>query len=486
MSKDSFAKMNRRDVLRLIGGAAGAGVLSACAPQATQAPAPTDAPAVPATEAPAMATGPGASVIPKAASGGFDGEITFAISAGPEADAHTRNITKFNEIAAPLQCRVEEVGRDVFLSTWTTNFQSQSDAWDCCRVTGSEFQQAGPAGWILPMEEFLGNSELVDAEEFDVDDWPKAILDLFRLDGKLYEFPQECSANMFFYRTDLVDQFGLEHPPDEGFTWQALIANAREAKTALEAEGMDETYPLILPFGLEQIGAFFYQNVWGYGGEMYLDGKMPNYNCPEGKAVLADMKAWYDEGLCSPGATGWGYGEILIAMQQGGGIYMTQWNASAPDLLNAEKSPITAGNMGFSLWPYDEGQPADVLRFWPSVWALAVSVFSKHPDEAFSYNAWFTSKEVAKDYVLNGGGSSGRASLLTDPEVLAKNPQFGPMGKGLALYHPEADVASASYLRKEVISRWLHGCLTGEHGIDEALDGMTEEATNYLQDQGEI
>ena len=87
---------------------------------------------------------------------------------------------------------------------------------------------------------------------------------------------------------------------------------------------------------------------------------------------------------------------------------------------------------------------------------------------------------------MNGGGSSGRASLLTDPEILAANPQFGPMGVGLGNYHPLPDIMSASYLRKEVVSRWVHGALTGEHGVDEALDGATEEATTYLQDQGEI
>jgi multiple sugar transport system substrate-binding protein len=337
------------------------------------------------------------------------------------------------------------------------------------------------------VEEFMGDSELFNAAEFDLNDWPQAIRDLFTIDGVLYEFPQEASANMFFYRKDLVDKWGLEHPPEDGFTWDALIENARAAVEPIKSEGLEgEMYPLIFSLGLEQIGVFMLQTMWSYGGDCYIDDIMPNWNAPEGKQALADLKEWYDEGLMSPGCSGFGYSEVLIAMQQGGGVYMPQWNASAPDLLNPDKSPITAGNMAFSIFPYHKDVGPDVLRHWPSVWALGISKYSKHPDEAFSYISWFTSKDIARDYVLNGGGSSGRTSLLTDPEILAKNPQFGPMLKGLANYHADASVMSSDYLRKEILSRWANSAIVGEVGTDEALDKATEEAITYLKDQGEI
>jgi len=468
MSKNTN-NISRRDFLKLMAGTTGAGMLSSLG--------------LPTMRAFAQ----GGSVIPKAASGAFDGEITYAGMAGPEADAHTRNITKFNDMVAPLKGRVEEVGRDVWQSKFSTNFQSQSDDWDCLSVQSSSFLQAGPAGWIEPVDDYLADAELVDADAFDVNDWPEAIRNLFTIDGKLYAFPQEASANIFFYRKDLVDKWGLEHPPEEGFSWGALIENARAAMEAIKSEGLEgETYPLIIPFGLGQIGILFMQNMWSYGGEVFVDDKMPNYNAEEGKAALADLKAWYDEGLMSPGTTGWGYSEIQTAMQQGGGIYMTQWNASAPTLLDPETSPITAGNMGFSIWPYHEDVGPEVLRHWPSVWTTAVSAFSKKKEEALSYTAWFTSKETARDYVMNGGGSSGRASLLTDPEVLAKNPQFGAMGKGMGNYHALPNLMSASYVRKEILSRWLQSAMTEQVGLDEALDSATEEATSYLSDQGEI
>jgi ABC-type glycerol-3-phosphate transport system substrate-binding protein len=478
--------ISRRDFLKLMTGAAGVGALAACGVKPTEAPAPTAVPVEP-TAAPVIKNLPGANVIPKAASGGFSGEFTYAANAGPEADAHTRNITKFNEVAEPLKGRIEEVGRDVWQGKFTTNFQSQSDAWDALACQSSKFQQAAPAGWLAPVQDFLNDSELVNASQFDVNDWPEAIRNLFTFNGKLHAFPQEASANIFFYRKDLVDKWGLEHPPAEGFTWDALIANARTAVAAIKAEGLEgTTYPLIMPVGLEQIGIFFMQTMWSYGGQVYKDDKIPNYNSAEGKQVLADMKSWYDEGLMSPGATGFGYSEIQTAMQQGGGIYMTQWNASAPTLLNAEKSPVTAGNMAFSIWPYHKDAGPGVLRHWPSVWSTTISAYSKKQKEAFSYIAWFTSKEIARDYVMNGGGSSGRTSLLTDPEVLAKNPQFGAMGKGMANYHALPNLMSESYVRSEILSRWLHSAMTEQVGLEEALNNATTEATNYLKDQGEI
>ena len=67
----------------------------------------------------------------------------------------------------------------------------------------------------------------------------------------------------------------------------------------------------------------------------------------------------------------------------------------------------------------------------PSPHAIGVSAFSKNQREAFAYIAWFTSQDVARDYVVNGGGSSGRGSLLTDKEILTKNPQYAALNEVL-------------------------------------------------------
>jgi len=85
-------------------------------------------------------------------------------------------------------------------------------------------------------------------------------------------------------------------------------------------------------------------------------------------------------------------------------------------ILDAKASPITATTTGFNLYPYDKPAGADVQRIYPSVHAIGVSAFTKQPEAAFEYVAWFTSQDTAREYVLHGGGSSGRKSLLNDPQ----------------------------------------------------------------------
>jgi hypothetical protein len=84
--------LTRREMMQLMAGVTGAGLLSACAPTAPTASQPS-APAAP--QAAAVD-----SVVPKAASGALTGEVVLGIAAGPEADAHTRLAPKFAELTS--------------------------------------------------------------------------------------------------------------------------------------------------------------------------------------------------------------------------------------------------------------------------------------------------------------------------------------------------------------------------------------------------
>ncbi|MEZ4867237.1 MAG: extracellular solute-binding protein [Caldilineaceae bacterium] len=472
-------KITRRTMLQLTAGAAGASLLSACVPTAqTSAPSSASAPVAAAVD----------SVVPKAASGGLSGEVVVGIMAGPEADAHIRLAPQFGEMSGgKLTSRVEDVGRDVWSSRWLTNFQSQSNEWDAVNIQNGPFKLAGPAGFLLPLNDYIDNPELLNKERFNLADWPQALLDLFTIDGKLYEFPQEASTLMFYYRTDLLEKYGIEPPGPQGYSWDELIANCRIAKEKIAADGLEETYPLLFGTKRTHSSIHFQQIAWSYGADLFVDGKMPNFNSPEAIAALEAEVSWVrDEGLVTPGMVGYEYPEVLTAYQQGKAVFALQWNAAAPDILNPEKSPASAGKTAFSVFPWQVDKGPEQLRLWPSVWSMGVSAFSSRPEEAFEYIAWFTSKEVARDYVMNGGGSSGRQSLLTDPEILASNPQFGAMGEGFKVYHAMPDLVSYDFINTDILPAHLQAVWQGEVSAKEGLDAATEEAKQYLSDKGEI
>ena len=87
---------------------------------------------------------------------------------------------------------------------------------------------------------------------------------------------------------------------------------------------------------------------------------------------------------------------------------------------------------------------------------------------------------------MHGGGSSGRQSLLTDPEILKTNPQYPAMLEGFKVYHALPDLVSYDYLLNNIMPAHLQAVWQGTTTAKDALTAATEEAKKYLSDKGEI
>jgi ABC-type glycerol-3-phosphate transport system substrate-binding protein len=161
-----------------------------------------------------------------------------------------------------------------------------------------------------------------------------------------------------------------------------------------------------------------------------------------------------------------------------------QWNAAAPTFLDASKSPETAGKIGFSMMPYFKDKGTKVARHDPSPHALGVSAYSKNQKEAFAYVAWFTSQEIARDYVVNGGGSSGRGSLLTDKAVLEKNPQYAALNEVLKLQKPYPPMEQYLYVANTILASHAGAIWSKQETPEAGLKAAKAEAIQYLKEQG--
>src|SRR5947209_15774712 len=162
----------------------------------TAAAAATTAPGAAAITAVTSAAEAAGVVAPKAARGELSpGTIVIAISGGPEADAHTRLASKFTEYTrGKIQVRVEELPRGTPGSAKVlSTMQGQSDAWDVLSVTSDNFQIWGQAGFMAPLKTFTSNPDLFSAQAYNLDDFPKALLDIPSVKGELIGFPQERS-----------------------------------------------------------------------------------------------------------------------------------------------------------------------------------------------------------------------------------------------------------------------------------------------------
>jgi ABC-type glycerol-3-phosphate transport system substrate-binding protein len=417
-------------------------------------------------------------------------EIRVLLFSGPENDAHKRLAPQFTEYTqGKVKVTVEEGGRDVDYTTkFVAAMQAQSDSYDVIHTDAQNFLQYGPAGYFEPLEPFMSDTELFNAAAYNIKDFPDSLLALFQNDGTQRLLPQEASTLMFFYRKDLLQKYGVEEPAVTGYSLDEMRQNALKIQDAMTTEGLTDSYGLL--FGAKpqfHAAINIVQPAWSKAAEFFTADMHPQmHSQPVIDATTFMTNLLFQDKVVSPGVVGYEYPEVLTAFQQGKAAMALEWNAAAPTILDASKSPITASTTGFAAYPYDATVGVTQPRVFPSVHAIGVSHFSKKQKAAFAYVVWFTSQQIARDYVVNGGGSSGRASLLTDPDILAKAPYYAAVLEGFKVYHPFPNLTQWPYMYNNILGVDFNSIWTQQTSVEDGLKQMDQEMTDYLKDQGVI
>lgn len=413
-----------------------------------------------------------------------DKAITLAIMSGPEADAHKRLAPMF-EKATGIRLDVEEIPRVGYDPKLLPILAAHTGDFDVLILNPHRIDQWVEAGWVEPLNKYMEDPKLFNTEEYDVDDFPPALLDLFTKDGKLYALPQEASAYLLYWRMDLFKKYGIAPPPNEGYTWKEYLATARKLTKDTDGDGKIDLYGTL--HAGKRSGNLAIEAecaIWSYGGRIINDDGEPVLNSPEAIEAVEMYLSQYKEGIVPPGMVAWEYPEVLTAMQNGMSAMCIGWNAMAPTLNDPEKSPISGGNLDWRPIPYYEPLGPNTKRVWPSVWAPSVCADSKNKEAAFKYITWFTSKEIARDYVMYGGGSSGRRSLLTDPEILQHGPQYFALVNSFAVYHSMPPIKEGGYLTEELLPTWVNAALLGKKPVSYYLNEANRELRQFLIDKG--
>jgi ABC-type glycerol-3-phosphate transport system substrate-binding protein len=413
-------------------------------------------------------------------------ELVLPIQVGPEADAHKRLATQyFDETKGRIKIRVEEIARAVHPTKMATALGSKTTEYDVLPFACTMFPLWGAAGWLEPLSDYMADPTLFPAD-YDLADFPASFMNVLKRGDKLYGFPQELAAYLFMYRTDVLERYGIKPPPLQGWSWDEYIAAGIRLKEAFGRDGVKDMYPTAFAGARNRnTPQAALQNIWGHGGDVLDSGHRPVLTS---QPALLGLTSYVDQltkhKLAGPGVVNYAYSELLTALQEGQAAMAIQWVAAAPTLLDPKKSPKTAGKLGFSVIPYFTSHGPRGLRAFPQCWAVGVSAFSRHKREAFAYIAWFTSKQIARDYVTKGGGSSGRQSLLTDKEVLSSNPQYAALLETAKVFHPTPTIPEWTYILESILTPAFNGALAGAMTPEKALSTASDEIRSYLRKAG--
>ncbi len=142
------------------------------------------------------------------------------------------------------------------------------------------------------------------------------------------------------------------------------------------------------------------------------------------KSIVARSLQWLSDlvhvhGITPPAVTTWKEAEGQAIFLDGRGVFHRAWPSVYARSLDASVSKVV-GQVGITRMVGEKGPGATVL----GTWNLAISRYTKHPDEAWEFVKFMISPEAQKIKALMGGNPPVRKSVYQDPDMLAKYPHF--------------------------------------------------------------
>jgi len=316
---------------------------------------------------------------------------------------------------------------------------------------------------------FVDLSQHIAQEQVDQHFQP--IVENNTIDGELKAMPWFTDAGILYYRTDLLEKYGLEVPT----TWTELTEAAQTIQDGEREAGNERfwgfvwqgrAYEGLTCDALEWIDSY-------NGGTIVADDGSITVNNPEAAEAIDLAASWV--GTISPeGVLNYAEEEARGVFQSGNAAFMRNW-PYAWALGNSEDSPVN-GIIGVAALPRggEDGKHTGTLGGWQ----LAVSRYSDNPEVAADLVAYLTSEQEQKRRAIVGSYNPTIESLYEDEEVLEASPFFGDLYDTFvnAVARPSG-VTGAKY--NEVSNAFWNA-------VHATLSGDGDAATNLAELESEL
>lgn len=329
----------------------------------------------------------------------------------------------------------------------------------------------GANGWVVPLETFYNDPALADPE-LNLEGFFPILLESFGTwDGVVYGLPFDNYSGLLYYNKCMLEDAGFDGPPD---TWQELYDTYGPALTK------DGKYAFALQSkrGETQSADSFMRMIWPFGGSLLKDDFTGNLSSPESLAGLQfrqDLMKYMPPDIVS-----FDHDETVQALAQGQVAMITEWSAFYATLANPATSTIT-DCLGITV------EPAGPAGRRPALGGFSLAVnASTSPEKqaaAWLFIQWLTSEAKAKEYAERGG-VSGRTSVYSDPDMLAKFPHYAGLAEswekyGNAVFRPRFPEWPAI---SDVIAQYGTEMMLGSISVEDAVARIEAQMATILKD----
>jgi trehalose/maltose transport system substrate-binding protein len=296
-----------------------------------------------------------------------------------------------------------------------------------------------------------------------VDDHFPAIVENNTVDGRLVGIPWFTDAGLLYYRTDLLESYGLELPG----TWDELEAAAQIIQDGERVENPDfwgfvwqgNAYEGLTCDALEWIAS-------NDGGTIVSMDGLITINNQSAIEIVNQAAGWV--GTISPeGVTTFAEEDARAVWHAGNTAFMRNW----PYAYATSQGEGSAVVGIFDVAPLPAGASGSGAATLGG-WQLAVSKYSENPAIAADVALYMANYESQKMRAIVGTMIPTIMSLYEDPDVLNAHPWFESLYDVFvnAVARPSTVTAPQYSAVSELFYRAVHNVLTGQMSAEDAFE----------------
>ncbi|MBI1173118.1 extracellular solute-binding protein [bacterium] len=396
----------------------------------------------------------------------FAEDLVLSIGARGYGPAVERNLERFAKANPDIKIEWNKVS-DVPGETrklYVTSLTAKSPTPDVYAVDVIWAGEFAKRGWLQPLNGLLPDTAIAA--------FNPSLVSAATVDGKVYALPLYADGIHFFYRSDLLQKYGLAVPK----TWEEVVA---DSKVIADGEKNPQFYGFVSMWAkIEGLYMNWLAFANGNGGGMFdANGKLA-VNQPANVKATQFMVDMLDKGVAPESILSMKPDDARTLFQQGRAAFlMVQDFVYAP--LAAPDSPV-AGKFDFTRVPYFDGHP-DAKSTTMGGWFLGINPNSQHKEAAAKFLDFFTAYDQQLAAAVEDNRAPTIPAVYKDPtmakaEVLAK---FGA-DFDFGVVRPSAEAGSNYPKVSEIMQIEITNALHKQKTVEQALNDAQSQIEAVL------
>ncbi len=329
--------------------------------------------------------------------------------------------------------------------------------------------QFAASGWLEPLNGYMTQ------DDFDLGPFFAGIIDFAdRFENGIVAMPVYVDAGLLYYRTDLLETYGFDTPPE---TWSQLVAISSEIQAAERKRNPDFTAFVWQGAQYEGLICNFLEFALSNGGSLVdRNGKLTLARQANIEALQFMKDLITDYKISPPNTyTEMKEEEVRSFFENGNAVFERNW-PYAWGLHQADSSPVK-GKTGIALLPrFEGGRHVAALGGWH----VGISQASDNKVEAWELVKFIVSRETQLGFALNLGWNPARRDIYDSEEIAAAVPHLVEL-KDVFLRASARPNLPYYSLVSRVLQREVNAALSGISSPEQALRDAQSEAEEIVR-----